>query len=924
MASLAPSPSPPPTSPSPTHSESSVDSYIEDLSFDYQRDKDGNIVRILKNRESSSSATSEEPSILDPSPAAHGRRSSLSRSESYSAASLLSNQAPPRSFLRTSSTPSTTLTPGHTSTIRTGVRPTRRVAADDRDLDKDSRLAASRVDELPEEKENVGATASRPHSFPLPDDDVHPPPSTRSQGPTRIVAPARTRIEASTARVQAAIQRSTGPTQRAAQRLAASRSAGVRFETAQHPASPAEDTDPEDEPAAAYEVPPETPGLSRSRSHGSASLSSSTSSRPRRSASLSDALANEDEQHHYQTAGIQSTSRPTTSLGFSSNESASDGPRRVLLDDRDLHKRYRREVDDGRHAQEQQRQTPSPTNGAQAHTQRPSYGAHKRRDSDTLRSVPHLSASASPSTLNPSVPVSRLSPSARAMQTQSSASTTALPKHRRSGTAPETSTTSGSLAPTTQTLVARTWGGEEDSPDWDGQRERGRSQQTQYQTAQQYQGQQQYQAQAQPASQVQQQPQQQYPPWVAFPQQQQQQQQQQPPQPQQQQQQQQARSNGTFVVNKKVYARLDMIGKGGTSRVFRVLSTPNYTEMYAIKRVSLDRTDAETMSGYMNEIALLKRLAGNSRIIRLIDSEVRAGSGGSRGHLFLVMECGEIDLAKLIGEQLKEPLNMVWVAYYWQQMLQAVDVIHEEKIVHSDLKPANFVLVKGQIKLIDFGIANAIANDTTNIQRDHQLITGMRRLKVGRASDVWSLGIILYQMIYGHPPFQHLSVYQKMKAIPDQEYAITYPEYTAPILPSPKPSGSSSSPSGSSTPPKRAEHLKRRVGRAVIESMKQCLKRNPKERALIPELLASDWLDMRELVLADMVERPPTPPPPPSPPVERPALKDDETIITPHYMAQLLSYGMALGKDRDMDSAALLKEAERLIAELKSVQENTP
>jgi serine/threonine-protein kinase TTK/MPS1 len=54
-------------------------------------------------------------------------------------------------------------------------------------------------------------------------------------------------------------------------------------------------------------------------------------------------------------------------------------------------------------------------------------------------------------------------------------------------------------------------------------------------------------------------------------------------------------------------------------------------------------------------------------------------------------------------------------------MLQAVQVIHEEKIVHSDLKPANFVLVRGQLKLIDFGIANAIANDTTNIQRDHQV-----------------------------------------------------------------------------------------------------------------------------------------------------------------------------------------------------------
>ena len=91
-------------------------------------------------------------------------------------------------------------------------------------------------------------------------------------------------------------------------------------------------------------------------------------------------------------------------------------------------------------------------------------------------------------------------------------------------------------------------------------------------------------------------------------------------------------------------------------------------ELYAIKRVSLDKTDSETMSGYMNEIALLKRLDGNSRIIRLIDSEVKGGPGGNKGHLLLVMECGEIDLARLLGEQQKEPMNMVWVSYYWQQV----------------------------------------------------------------------------------------------------------------------------------------------------------------------------------------------------------------------------------------------------------------
>jgi serine/threonine-protein kinase TTK/MPS1 len=54
-------------------------------------------------------------------------------------------------------------------------------------------------------------------------------------------------------------------------------------------------------------------------------------------------------------------------------------------------------------------------------------------------------------------------------------------------------------------------------------------------------------------------------------------------------------------------------------------------------------------------------------------------------------------------------------------MLEAVQAVHEQKVVHSDLKPANFVLVKGRLKIIDFGIAKAIANDTVNIQRDVQV-----------------------------------------------------------------------------------------------------------------------------------------------------------------------------------------------------------
>lgn len=54
-------------------------------------------------------------------------------------------------------------------------------------------------------------------------------------------------------------------------------------------------------------------------------------------------------------------------------------------------------------------------------------------------------------------------------------------------------------------------------------------------------------------------------------------------------------------------------------------------------------------------------------------------------------------------------------------MVEAVQRIHEERIVHSDLKPSNFLLVQGELKLIDFGIARSLQPEQTNILRDTQV-----------------------------------------------------------------------------------------------------------------------------------------------------------------------------------------------------------
>jgi len=102
--------------------------------------------------------------------------------------------------------------------------------------------------------------------------------------------------------------------------------------------------------------------------------------------------------------------------------------------------------------------------------------------------------------------------------------------------------------------------------------------------------------------------------------------------------------------------------------------------IYAIKRVSLENADQQTIEGYKNEIALLRRLEGNRRIIRLVEFD----STSSKKNLLMVsspvahfavsylfsqvMECGEVDLAKLLSEKQGEPIDFPWVTSQWQQV----------------------------------------------------------------------------------------------------------------------------------------------------------------------------------------------------------------------------------------------------------------
>ncbi|KAJ6783920.1 hypothetical protein PWT90_03787 [Aphanocladium album] len=249
-------------------------------------------------------------------------------------------------------------------------------------------------------------------------------------------------------------------------------------------------------------------------------------------------------------------------------------------------------------------------------------------------------------------------------------------------------------------------------------------------------------------------------------------------------------------VNNKVYTRLECLGRGGSGKVYRVMAE-NGTLM-ALKRVSLENADESTINGYLGEIDLLKKLTGVERVVNLFDSEMNQ----EKQMLSLVMEMGERALDKVLqNHQSAESarLDPVFIRFYWKEMLECVQAVHNHDIVHSDLKPANFVLVQGRLKLIDFGIANAIQTDeTVNVHRETQIgtpnymspeslmdsnsargprVPGRPKLmKLGKPSDIWSLGCILYQMVYGVPPFGHIvNQMARCQAIINWDHTIEFP-----------------------------------------------------------------------------------------------------------------------------------------------------
>ncbi|MBS1825284.1 MAG: protein kinase [Acidobacteria bacterium] len=208
------------------------------------------------------------------------------------------------------------------------------------------------------------------------------------------------------------------------------------------------------------------------------------------------------------------------------------------------------------------------------------------------------------------------------------------------------------------------------------------------------------------------------------------------------------------------YEIIREIGRGGMGAVYLASRADDqYRKQVAIKLVLRDRENAQVLERFRRERQILANL-DHPNIALLLD-----GGATADGLPYLVMEYVEgvpideyCDNAKLdISARLRLFLTVC----------AAVHHAHQNLVIHRDLKPSNILVKKdGTVKLLDFGIAKLVQTQPAAGQAMDKTATAMRILTpeyaspeqvrgdpVTTATDVYQLGVVLYELLTGHHPY---------------------------------------------------------------------------------------------------------------------------------------------------------------------------
>lgn len=201
------------------------------------------------------------------------------------------------------------------------------------------------------------------------------------------------------------------------------------------------------------------------------------------------------------------------------------------------------------------------------------------------------------------------------------------------------------------------------------------------------------------------------------------------------------------------YEIIEEIGKGGMANVYRA-HCHFLNRSVAIKVLKEElREDKEFIHRFNTEAQAAARIS-NPHVVSIFDV------GVENGLYYIVMEYVEgITLKEYIAN--KRVLPWKQAAEFAAQICEGLDAAHKKSVIHRDIKPQNIIMTKGDtLKITDFGIARASsqATITTNanstIGTVHYLSPEQARGGyTNERTDIYSLGVVLYEMLTGRVPF---------------------------------------------------------------------------------------------------------------------------------------------------------------------------
>ena len=210
------------------------------------------------------------------------------------------------------------------------------------------------------------------------------------------------------------------------------------------------------------------------------------------------------------------------------------------------------------------------------------------------------------------------------------------------------------------------------------------------------------------------------------------------------------------------YKCLKLLGEGSFGKAYLCQNLQDNSQC-VIKQIILDDLDEEEKNETLNEVIILKKL-DHSNIIKFIDVFKQTKPKNTLNIVTEYADGGDLNKKILKHKEKKSPLTEKEIINYLTQICLALNHIHKKKIIHRDLKSGNVFLTKsGLVKLGDFGISKGFKNTwekaKTKVGTPYYLSPEIINSKpYDSKSDIWALGVLLYEMMTFKMPFNATSL----------------------------------------------------------------------------------------------------------------------------------------------------------------------